>query len=89
MPDPAVPPAAPPAAAPADPAMTLEELRAAQRKEYSQYVAVSAIEHAGVRAYNPGDPVPASNVDKHGYLDAGLVAKAGTKAAKAATGQEI
>ncbi len=68
--------------------LTAEELEAAQRKEYGQYVAVQTISHHGVRAYNVGDPVPASNVAKHGYDDDGLVAKTSTKAGKAALGQE-
>lgn len=88
MPDPALPPPEPAAAAPAPP-MTLEQLKAAQAEEYGQHVAVTAIEHDGVRAYNRGDPVPASNVKRHGYEAAGLTAKVGTKAAKAALGQEF
>lgn len=68
--------------------MTLEEMQAAQEKEYSQYVAVEVIYHSGARAYNIGDPVPAGNVTEYGYADQGLVAKTSTKAAKAALGQE-
>lgn len=45
----------------------------ALRREYGQFKAKSAIRHNGVLAYNPGDPVPAANVRKHGYLEMGLV----------------
>lgn len=48
---------------------------AAQAEEYGQYVATQVITHDGVRAYNPGDAVPASNVKRHGYLKQGLVEK--------------
>jgi hypothetical protein len=54
--------------------------------EYSQYVAVRPIYHDGGLAYQVGDPVPAANVKAHHYDDSGLVKKAGTKAAAAATG---
>jgi hypothetical protein len=50
-----------------------EDFAAAQAAEYSQFVAVAAIDYGGARAFNIGDPVPASNVALHGYLDAGLV----------------
>lgn len=39
----------------------------AQRTEYGTYVANRPIDVDGARAYNTGDPVPASNVDRHGY----------------------
>jgi len=45
------------------------------------YVAIHAIDHEGVRAYNPGDSVHADNVKAYGYDKDGLVAKIGTKAA--------
>ncbi|MGI5171875.1 hypothetical protein ACQEU3_46790 [Spirillospora sp. CA-253888] len=45
------------------------------------YVALTEIWHGGVRAYNPGDPVPAENVQEHGYKVGEQVAKAGTKTA--------
>jgi hypothetical protein len=54
--------------------------------EYSQYVATRDIYHDGGLAYRTGDPVPASNVKAHSYDENGLVSKAGTKAAAAATG---
>lgn len=37
------------------------------------YRATSIIEFNGSRAFNPGDPVPDDNVERHGYLEAGLV----------------
>lgn len=54
----------------------VEDFAATQAAEYAAFVAVEPITHDGARAYNPGDPVPASNVAKHGYLEAGLVRKA-------------
>jgi hypothetical protein len=64
----------------ADPVMA-EEHRAAVAEEYGQYVATAAITHDGVRAYNVGDPVPAANVERWRYAEAGLVARVSTKAA--------
>lgn len=61
--------------------MTAEAQAEAVRKEYGAYVALQPIDHDGVRAYNTGDPVPVSNVELHGYLEAGKVAKVGTKKA--------
>ena len=43
------------------------------RKEYGQWVANQDIPHGTVLAYRAGDPVPASNVELHGYDRAGLV----------------
>lgn len=62
---------------------TAEALRAAQAKEYGQYVAVVAIDFGGARAFNVGDPVPASHVDR-GVVTSDQVAKSTTKAAQAA-----
>lgn len=61
-------------------------MRAAQVKEYGTYVAVQPINYGVVRVYNVGDPVPVSNVERHGYLEQGLVAKVTTKAAAQAVG---
>lgn len=47
---------------------TLEQHLAAVAKEYSQYVATEPIDVDGVRAFNPGHPVPASHVDR-GVVD--------------------
>lgn len=63
----------------------LEDFAAAQEKDWSQFVAVARIFHGNALAYNPGDPVPASNVELHGYLKQGLVARVNTKAAAAVT----
>lgn len=54
--------------------------RSEQEREYGQFVALADISFNGARAYNAGDPVPATNVAKYGYDTAGLVAKVGTKA---------
>lgn len=63
---------------------TAEEHRRAIEDEYGEFVAVAAITHDGARAYNIGDVVPKANVERWGYLDAGLVARQSTKAAAAA-----
>lgn len=39
----------------------------AQQTEYGTYVANRPIDVNGARAYNVGDPVPVSNVERHGY----------------------
>ena len=57
-----------------------EDFAAAQEAEYATYVATETILYDGVRAYNAGDPVPASNVEKHDYLQLGLVRKVGAPA---------
>ena len=70
---------------PQTPLATAEETAAfveAQAKEYGTYVAVAPISFNGVPAYNAGDPVPVSNVEKYGYLDQKLVAKTNSKAAQ-------
>jgi hypothetical protein len=61
--------------------LTTEEATA---KEYGEFVAVAPIEIGYARAFNPGDPVPASTVKANpDWLADKLVAKAGTKAAEA------
>jgi len=64
---------------------TAEELREAQAKEYGQYVAVSAIDINGVRAFNEGDAVPVSHVENK-VVRADQVAKVTTKAGREAAG---
>lgn len=64
-----------------------EEYRRQQADEYGQYVATKVIHIRGARAFNEGDPVPASHV-KNGVVSKDDVAKVGTKAADAATGNE-
>jgi hypothetical protein len=67
---------------------SVEEFRKALQDEYGTFVAISPIDHDGARAYNPGDPVPVSNVTEYKYDEQGLVAKRTTKAAKQATGTD-
>jgi hypothetical protein len=64
------------------PTATAEEvanLRAAQESEYGTYVALVPISFNGSPAYLAGDPVPVTNVERHGYLEQGLVAKINSK----------
>lgn len=41
-----------------------EKLREEQAREYGQYVANKAIDILGARAFNEGDPVPASHIER-------------------------
>lgn len=66
---------------PASPA-TVEELRAAQAKEYGDWVAVDPIDVGNARAFNVGDPVPASHPFANGAHPS--VKRVTTKAAQAA-----
>lgn len=66
------------------PVSSAEEHIEAVAGEYGEFVAVAPIDHDGVRAYNVGDPVPKSNVDRWGYLDRKLVARSSTVAGRAA-----
>jgi len=63
---------------------TVEEYLKEQRDEWGTYVAVVAIDVNGARAFNPGNPVPASHV-KTGVVSQSDVAKTTTKAAQAVT----
>lgn len=54
--------------------------QAAIDAEYGTFVAVEAIEIDGARAFNPGDPVPVSHVER-GVVTADQVARRNTKAA--------
>jgi hypothetical protein len=47
--------------------------RAEQAAEYGRFVASQPIYVGAALAYAPGDPVPVSNVEAHGYEAAGLV----------------
>lgn len=70
-----------------DPFTADEELaayQAAQTEEYGTYVATADIYAGNALAYRAGDPVPVSNVEKHGYDKEGLVAKTSTSKAKGA-----
>lgn len=60
-----------------------EEYRKAQQAEYGQFVANKPIDIRGARAFNVGDPVPASHVEG-GVVSEDDVEKQTTKAGKAA-----
>lgn len=64
---------------------TAEEQQAAIDKEYGVYVATEPINVGSVRAFNVGDPVPVSHVER-GVVDSASVAKRDTKAGRAAAG---
>ena len=64
---------------------TAAEYRDAQRAEYGTYVAVVPIDINGARAFNVGDAVPVSHVER-GVVSDQEVAKTTTKAGKAAAG---
>lgn len=66
---------------------TASELREAQVKEYGRYVAVAPIDIDGARAFNAGDPVPASHVDR-GVVSKDQVVGANTKTASAVTSEK-
>jgi hypothetical protein len=48
---------------PGDAAVTASQYEQEQLREWTTYVAIVPIDYYGVRAYNTGDPVPASAVD--------------------------
>lgn len=61
--------------APEAPTPEADSFREEQLAAWSQFVATVPI-HVGVAlAYNTGDPVPVGNVELHGYLELGLVAR--------------
>lgn len=60
-----------------------EELRRRQEAEYGTYLAAKPINIRGARAFNTGDPVPVSHVER-GVVSEDDVVKASTKAGKAA-----
>jgi hypothetical protein len=61
----------------------------ARHDEYKDYVAVQPIDFGGARAYNEGDAVPNSNVEKYRYHDLGWVAKRTTKEGKKARAEAL
>ena len=63
-----------------------EEYSAAQAAEYSTYVATEEILIDGARAFNVGDAVPVSHVER-GVVSPDSVAKQSTKAGRAAIEQ--
>lgn len=62
---------------------TAADLAAEIEAEYGTYVAAKVIDIDGVRAFNPGDPVPASHV-KRGVVGSDSVKKKNSAAAKPA-----
>lgn len=63
--------------------------REARFAEYADFVAVQPIDFGGVRAYNEGDAVPNSNVERYRYHDLDWVAKRNTKAGKQAVANQL
>lgn len=59
--------------------------RAEQEQEYGTFVAAGPIYVGTALAYNEGDPVPASNVEAHGYEADGLVTRVAKPAAKSSS----
>lgn len=58
-----------------------------QGAEYGTYVALGPIEIDGARAFNAGDPVPVSHIER-GIVADSAVAKTTTQAGRAAAGIE-
>lgn len=59
---------------------TVEGYLKEQASEWGAYVALEPIDINGARAFNPGDPVPASHVSR-GVVSKASVAATNTKAA--------
>ena len=67
--------------------VTAEQYAQALADEYSTYVAVTAIDIDGARAFNVGDPVPVSHVERDGApVRQDQVKKVTTKAGREAAG---
>jgi hypothetical protein len=66
---------------------TADELEAAIAKEYGTYVATAPIDIGGARAFNAGDPVPVSHIER-GVVSQDKVAKLTTKSGRVAAGVE-
>lgn len=64
------------------PELTPDDVRKAAAADYSTYVARDTILIQGVRAFNAGDPVPASHVDAK-IVNVEDVVKTTTKAGQA------
>ena len=62
-----------------------EEYRQAQDAEYSVYVANKPIDIRGARAFNEGDPVPVSHVDRGVVSEDDVDKRPSVKAVKAST----
>jgi hypothetical protein len=67
----------------ADSPTTAVQFREELGKEYGQYVAVVPIDLNGARAFNIGDPVPASHVERQ-VVDTDQVSRLASKAGQAA-----
>lgn len=63
---------------------TVDEFQAAQTAEWDEYVAIAPINIGGARAFNPGDPVPTSHVER-GVVNADSVARRQFMASEAVT----
>src|ERR1041384_5544830 len=59
----------------------------AQRDEYTKYIAVTEINIGNARAFNTGDPVPASTVERFDMVNLGLVAERDSDVGKAVVAQ--
>lgn len=62
-----------------------QQHQAAVDAEYGVYVAVEPIDIGGARAFNAGDSVPTSHIER-GVVSDGQVAKITTKAGRVAAG---
>ena len=69
------------------PAAAVEHIQALE-KEYGAWVATGPIYMGSALAFAPGAQVPISHVERFKLDEQGLVAKAGTKAARRAQGLE-
>lgn len=70
-------------------ASTVDDFQAAQTANYSKWVAIAPINIDGVRAFNPGDPVPDDPHVKQGIVSKDQVVGANTPRPRAAvTGTE-
>lgn len=65
--------------------LTAAQYAEALGAEYGVYVAVGPIDINGARAFNAGDPVPVSHVERGVVLDE-QVSKVSTKSGRAAAG---
>ena len=63
------------------------EMIEAQRDEYTKYIAVTEINIGNARAFNTGDPVPASTVERFDMVNLGLVAERDSDDGKAVVAQ--
>jgi hypothetical protein len=69
------------------PAQTVEDREKERIAEYSKWVAVVPIDIHGARAFNPGDPVPVSHVDR-GVVASHQVTGRNTKTGQAVTASD-